>query len=34
VVMEFAYYDTSEIGGVMTELLYYKTDIPGISTKT
>jgi hypothetical protein len=31
--MEFAYYDTSEIGGVMTELLYYKTDIPGISSK-
>jgi len=33
VVMEFAYYDTSEIGGVMTELLYYKMDIPGISSK-
>lgn len=33
VVMEFAYYDTSAIGGVMTELLYYKTDVPGISSK-
>jgi methylmalonyl-CoA/ethylmalonyl-CoA epimerase len=34
VVMEFAYYDTSEIGGVMTELLYYKTETPGISSKS
>jgi methylmalonyl-CoA/ethylmalonyl-CoA epimerase len=34
VVMQFAYYDTSRIGGVMTELLYYKMDIPGISSKT
>ena len=33
VVMEFAYYDTSGIGGVMTELLYYKMEIPGISSK-
>jgi hypothetical protein len=32
--MEFAYYDTSEIGGVMTELLFYKMDIPGISSTT
>lgn len=23
-VMEFAYYDTSDVGGLMTELLYYK----------
>ncbi len=34
VVMQFAYYDTSEIGGVMSELLFYKMDIPGISSKT
>jgi len=34
VVMQFAYYDTSEIGGVMSELLYYKRDIPGISSQT
>ena len=33
VVMEFAYYDTSEFGGVMTELLYYKMEIPGVSSK-
>jgi methylmalonyl-CoA/ethylmalonyl-CoA epimerase len=32
-VMQFAYYDTSAIGGVMTELLCYKTDIPGTSSK-
>ena len=32
-VMQFAYYDTSAIGGVMSELLYYKTEIPGISSK-
>src|SRR5512136_720894 len=25
VVMEFAYYDTSKTGGVMSELLYYRT---------
>ena len=30
-VMEFAYYDTSEVGGLMTELLYYKKKIPGIN---
>lgn len=34
VVMEFAYYATSEVGGLMTELLYYKMDIPGINAKT
>lgn len=33
VVMEFAYYDTSEIGGLMTELLYYKQNIPGMNAK-
>jgi len=33
VVMQFAYYDTSAIGGVMSELLYYKTEIPGISSE-
>lgn len=33
IVMEFAYYDTSAVGGVMSELLYYKTEIPGISSK-
>jgi methylmalonyl-CoA/ethylmalonyl-CoA epimerase len=32
-VMQFAYYDTSAIGGVMTELLYYKKDIKGVSSK-
>jgi len=34
IVMEFAYYDTSEIGGIMTELLYYKQNIPGITAGT
>jgi len=34
VVMEFAYYDTSEIGGLMTEVLYYRQEIPGITAGT
>jgi len=33
IVMQFAYYDTSGIGGVMSELLYYKNEIPGMSSK-
>jgi len=32
-VMQFAYYDTSAIGGVMTELLYYKKDTKGTGSK-
>jgi methylmalonyl-CoA/ethylmalonyl-CoA epimerase len=32
-VMQFAYYDTSAIGGVMTELLYYRKDTKGASSK-
>ncbi len=33
-VMQFAYYDTSAIGGVMmTELLYYKKDMKSASSK-
>jgi methylmalonyl-CoA/ethylmalonyl-CoA epimerase len=32
-VMQFAYYDTSAIGGVMTELLYYKKNIKGAGSK-
>ena len=32
-VMQFAYYDTSHIGGVMTELLCYKKDMRGASSK-
>ena len=34
VVMEFAYYDTSEVGGVMTELLYFRKDLTGADAKT
>ena len=34
VVMEFAYYDTSEIGGLMTELLHYRQEVPGITAGT
>lgn len=30
-VMEFVYYDTTEVGGLMTELLYYKKKIQGIN---
>ena len=32
-VMEFAYYDTSAIGGVMTELIHFKKDVKGASSK-